>query len=111
MSRRFYTTEDSDLYLDFRCRGYPMGAQLSGVPSQFDIIACDGSGDTFQMVSLYRNGHLLQTQPVIGNCIQASFTDHSPTGADYYYVIVRQNDDNDNNGRNDEAISSPIWIE
>jgi hypothetical protein len=34
-----------------------------------------------------------------------------PFGKAYYYVIVTQGDDNDGNGRNDEAISSPIWIE
>jgi hypothetical protein len=110
-NRRFYATEDSDLSLDLRCQGYPMGSQLSGVPRQFDVSACDGSGDTFQEVRLYRNGDLLETQPVSGDCFQATFTDPAPTGSDYYYVIVRESDDNDGNGRNDEAISSPIWID
>jgi hypothetical protein len=110
LNRRFYATEDKDLYLDLRCQGYPMGALLSGVSRQFDVTACDGSGDTFQEVRLYRNGNLLQTKAVSENCIEVSFTDSSPTGSAYYYVIVRQHDDNDGNGRNDEAISSPIWI-
>lgn len=111
LNRRFYATEDKDLYLDLRCQGYPMGARLSGVERQFDVTAWDDSGDTFQEVRLYRNGTLLQTQPVEGNAIEVSFTDPSPTGSAYYYVIVRQEDDNDGNGRNDEAISSPIWID
>lgn len=111
LSRRFYATEDKDLYLDLRCQGYPMGARLSDVPREFDVTAWDGSGDAFQEVRLYRNGKLLQTQAVSGNSIQVSFNDPSPTGSAYYYVIVRQEDDNDGNGRNDEAISSPIWID
>jgi len=111
LSRRFYATEDKDLYLDLRCQGYPMGARLSGVPRDFEVEACDGSGDIFQEVRLYRNGDLFETQAVSGNCIQASFSDTSAWGAAYYYVIVQQDDDNDDNGRNDEAISSPIWID
>jgi hypothetical protein len=111
LNRRFYATEDRDLYLDLRCQGYPMGARVSSVEPEFTVTAWDESGDTFQEVRLYRNGTLLQTQAVSDNSIEVSFTDPSPTGADYYYAIVRQNDDNDGNGRNDEAISSPIWID
>jgi hypothetical protein len=110
LKRRFYATEDKDLYLDLRCQGYPMGARLSGVSRQFHVTAWDGSDDTFQEVRLYRNGSLLQTRAVSDNSIEVTFTDPSPTGPAYYYVIVRQADDNDGNGRNDEAISSPIWI-
>lgn len=112
LNRRFYVTEDKNLYLDLRCQGYPMGARLPGGLRQFDVTARDDDiDDTFQEVRLYRNGHLLQTQAVSGNSIEVSFTDPSPTGSAYYYVIVRQTDDNDGNGRNDEAISSPIWID
>ena len=111
MNRRFYATEDKDLHLDFRCQGYPMGAQLSGVRSIFEIRAWDGSGDTFREVRLYRNGELLKTKSVSGNDIKINFDDRSSKIASaYYYVILQQNDDNDGNGRNDEAISSPIWI-
>jgi hypothetical protein len=112
LNRRFYVTEDKNLYLDLRCQGFPMGARLTGGLRQFDVTARDNDiDDTFQEVRLYRNGTLLQTQAVSGNPIEVSFTDPSPTGSDYYYVIVRQADDNDDNGRNDEAISSPIWID
>jgi len=111
LNRRFYATEDKNLYLDLRCQGYPMGARLSGVSRQFHVTAWDGSDDTFREVRLYRNGSLLQTRAVSDNSIEVTFTDPSPTGPAYYYVIVRQNDDNDGNGRNDEAISSPIWID
>jgi hypothetical protein len=113
MSRRFYATEDKDLHLDFRCQGYPMGSRLSGVWRKFKVRAWDESGDTFREVRLYRNGKLIETKtvPEIENCIEVVFSDPSFSRAAYYYVIVRQNDDNDENGRNDEAISSPIWIE
>lgn len=110
LNRRFYATEDKDLSLDFRSQGYPMGSQLFDVPRHFEVSACDEGGDTFEEVRLYRNGALLQVQAVTGSCIQVFFADPTPTGSDYYYVIVKQNDDNDGNGRNDEAISSPIWI-
>jgi hypothetical protein len=112
MSRRFYSTEDKDLHLDFRCRGYPMGSRLSGVWRKFKVRAWDESGDTFREVRLYRNGKLIETKTVSGlkSYVKMSFLDGSFSRAAYYYVIVRQNDDNDDNGRNDEAISSPIWF-
>jgi hypothetical protein len=62
-------------------------------------------------VRLYRNGKILETKVVSGNDIEVWFEDPEATGPNFYYVIVGQNDDNDANGRNDEAISSPIWIE
>ena len=45
---RFYATEDKDLYLDFRCRGYPMGSRLSGIRRIFEISAWDGYGGVFR---------------------------------------------------------------
>ncbi len=110
--RRFYATEDKDLYLQFRCQGHPMGSRLDGGLRKFKVSAWDGGGDTFQEVRFYRNGKLLETKtlPALQNCIEVVFSDYSFSRAAYYYVIVRQNDDNDENGRNDEAISSPIWI-
>jgi len=108
--RRFYSTEDKDLYLDFRCAGYPMGSRLSDEARTFDVTATDGSGDVFEEARLYRNGVLIDTKTISGNAIQVSFTDTNGGDADYYYVIVKQTDDNDGDGRNDEAISSPIWF-
>jgi hypothetical protein len=54
---------------------------------------------------------LLEIQTVSDSNVQVWFKDQEAAGPHYYYVIVRQDDDNDDNGRNDEAISSPIWIE
>ncbi|UCH20012.1 MAG: CehA/McbA family metallohydrolase [Deltaproteobacteria bacterium] len=110
-NRRFYATEDKNLYLDLRCQGYPMGSRLSGVPRQFEVTASDGGGDTFSEIRLYRSGILWQSKVVSGSNFQETLTDPFPFGKAYYYVIVTQEDDNDGNGRNDEAISSPIWIE
>jgi hypothetical protein len=109
-NRRFYATEDKDLYLDIRCEGYPMGSRLSGVRRVFTVRALDKGGDIFEEVRLYRNGKLLRTRAVSGNFIKEQFGDVSHTRPAYYYAIVRQTDDNDYNGRNDEAITSPIWI-
>jgi hypothetical protein len=109
-NRRFYATEDRDLYLDFRCSGYPMGSQLNGVSRVFTVTATDRSHDTFSRIRFYRNGDLIATQSVAGSSVTATFTDDETTAAAYYYVIVTENDDNDGNGRNDEAISSAIWV-
>ena len=111
MNRRFYATEDQNLHLDFRCQGYPMGSRLIGVLPEFEVRAWDDIEDTFKEVRLYRDGKLLETKTVSGNDLRVYFEDTEATGQNYYYVIVGQNDDNDANGRNDEAISSPIWIE
>jgi hypothetical protein len=107
--RRFYTTEDKDLYLDFRCAGFPMGSRVQDAPRQFRVTASDGSGDAFEEVRLYKNGMLFETRPVQGIVVDETFEDASADSNDYYYVIIRQTDDNDHNGHNDEAISSPIW--
>jgi hypothetical protein len=109
-ARRFYATEDKDLHLDFRCSGYPMGSQLTAVPRIFTVTATDGSGDTLSEVRLYRNGTLIAVNPVSGNSINTAFTDNA-TGRAYYYVMVKENDDQDGNGRNDEALSSSIWVQ
>jgi len=110
-ARRFYATEDANLVLDLRCAGYPMGSRLTGASRQFTVSACDLSGDAVQQVRLYRDGDLLQTRTVSGTCIRARFSDLGTTDPAYYYVIVRLAVDHDGNGRNDEAISSPIWIQ
>jgi len=109
--RRFYATEDKDLELDVRVLGFPMGSRLSGVARAFDVSACDGSGDSFREIRLYRNGDLISSQSVSGTCFNVSMSDTDYTSPAYYYVIVQQNDDNDGNGRNDEAMSSSIWID
>lgn len=109
--RRFYATEDSNLYLDFRCSGYPMGSRLMGVTRYFTVTVRDGSNDSFKEARLYRDGELIATQPLSGSAGTAAFTDYATAVAAYYYVVVQQNDDNDGNGRADEAISSPIWIQ
>ncbi|NLV46597.1 MAG: CehA/McbA family metallohydrolase, partial [Candidatus Hydrogenedentes bacterium] len=107
-NRRFYSTENKDLYVDFRCSGYPMGSQLTGVPLQFTVSAWDGSGDLIQAVRLYRNGVLLDTRTVSDTSVNVTFSDPAPNAQDYYYVMVALNVGN-HGGYPDEAISSPIW--
>lgn len=110
-ARRFYATEDGDLVLDVRCQGYPMGSRIEGGPRTLVVTASDDGGDSFEEVRLYRNGELFETRAVSGLQVDETFEDSSSTGPDYYYVIVRQTDDADQDGRNDEALSSPIWID
>ncbi len=111
-ARRFYATEDSDLVLDFRCDGFPMGATVAGASRQFTVGAEDRGGDTFSQVRLYRNGVEVDSKIVSGSTFSVTLSEPDPnrSGDDYYYVIVTQTDDNDNNGRKDEALSSSIWV-
>ncbi|HUW60038.1 MAG TPA: CehA/McbA family metallohydrolase [Candidatus Bathyarchaeia archaeon] len=109
MSRRFYATEDDNLCLDFRCGGYPMGSMLDDEARVFEVRASDRDGEAFEEVRLYRNGQLVESRPVTGGDVVEVFEDGSTENA-YYYVILKQADDSDANGRNDEAISSPIWF-
>ena len=109
VSRRFYATEDDNLCLDFRCGGYPMGSMLDGQAREFEVLAHDRDGEGFEEVRLYRNGQLIESRSVTGGDVFEVFDDASAEVA-YYYVIVKQGDDSDANGRNDEAISSPIWF-
>ncbi|HPO15656.1 MAG TPA: CehA/McbA family metallohydrolase, partial [Candidatus Hydrogenedentes bacterium] len=107
-NRRFYSTENQDLYVDFRCSGYPMGSQLTGVPLRFTVSAWDGSGDLIQEVRLYRNGINLDTKLANSSEVMVSFEDPSPNPQNYYYVVVGLNV-GDHGGHPDEAITSPIW--
>ncbi len=111
LARRFYSTEDKNLLLDFRSSGHPMGSRLAGLPRVFTVSVGDRSGDRFERVRLFRNGELVQEAAVSGNAVEAVFEDPDGAGNDYYSVIVTQADDGDRNGRNDEAISAPIWFE
>ena len=110
-NRRFYMTENPDLRLDFRCCGYPMGAELKGMERRFSVNASSSGGDSLQQIRLFRDGVPLQTLAVLGNSVEAEFSDTSYDGDAYYYVIVTGTVDTDGNGRNDEAVSSPIWLE
>ena len=110
LARRFYSTEDKNLLLDFRSSGHPMGSQLAGLPRVFTVTAGDRGGDGFERVRLFRNGELVREAAVSGNAVEVVFEDPDGAGNDYYYVIVTQTDDGDRNGRNDEAISAPIWF-
>jgi hypothetical protein len=114
-ARRFYATEDKDLLLDFRCNGYPMGSVLTDAGDlEFSVTLGDRSGDDFQLVRLFRNGALIDSRAVSGNNLTIEFSDSREKGGfgrRYYYVIATQTDDNNNDERNDEAISSPIWID
>jgi hypothetical protein len=110
-ARRFYATEDKDLHLDFRCAGYPMGSRITGVTRQFEVTARDAGGDSFSELRIYRNGELIDVSAVTGSDVATTFTDTDTSPGAYYYVIAKQTDDNDGNGRTDEAITSPIWID
>ncbi|MCP3918457.1 MAG: CehA/McbA family metallohydrolase [bacterium] len=109
-ARRFYSTEDAGLFLDVRSFGRPMGSRLTGSSRRFDVRAFDAGGDAFEEVRLYRDGVVVETRAVAGPVVDVDFTEVHSRPA-YYYVAVRQTDDEDGDGRNDEALSSPIWFD
>ena len=121
--RRVYATEDSDLYLDLRANGFPMGSRIEASELDFEVLACDASLDGFSEIRLYRGGELLERAAKLQSatppsswkvpaqgCVRASFHEAVRSPSTYYYVIVTEKDDHDGNGRNDEAISAPIWV-
>jgi hypothetical protein len=107
-ARRFYATEDKNLRLDFRCQGYPMGTGLTGGERVFTVTASDDDGDRFERLRLVRNGRVIEDRPLGGVQVVAEAMTDTATGPAWYYVILTQTDDNDGDGRNDEAVSSPI---
>jgi hypothetical protein len=107
--RRFYVTEDSDLMLEFTADGFPVGSRVQEESGLFRVVACDGGGDQFEEVRFHRDGIVIESRAVSGNCIDTTFDDSATSGFHNYTVIVRQTDDENLDGRNDEAISSPIW--
>ena len=110
-NRRCYATENSNLHLDFRSSGYPMGSRLGAMPRAFTVKASTAAAEGFEQIRLFRDGLLLQTQTVSGNPVEVTFSDPAYSANAYYYVIVTETVDTDGNGRNDEAISAPIWFE
>jgi hypothetical protein len=107
-ARRFYATEDKNLRLDLRCQGYPMGTGLTGGERVFTVTASDDDGDRFEHLRLVRNGKVIEDRPLGGVQVVAETLADTATGPAWYYVILTQTDDNDGDGRNDEAVSSPI---
>jgi len=101
--RRFYATEDKNLLLDVRVQGHPMGSQLTNKVREFRVEATDSAADTFAEFRFYRDGYLIDSLNVSGNFAEATFNDPGSSGANHYYIVVRQND-------GDEAVSSPIYM-
>ncbi len=108
-ARRFYSTENMNLFLDFRCAGYPMGSHLDGIPRTFTVSAHDADGTPLKEVRLYRNGILRETKAANASAIEVTFSDLNALGKDYYYVIAVSTL-GVNGGRPCEAMSSPIWF-
>lgn len=106
--RRYYATEDKDLFVDFRCQGYPMGSRIYTDNRDFTVKVKDQSNDNVKEVVLLKNGKEIDKKQVSGPDIEVNFSDAVSTGKDYYYVIVRMQDDG--NDHNNEAITTPIWI-
>lgn len=101
-ARRFYSTADKNLELSFTINGEPMGSKIAAGPLDIAIEASDGDDETFENIRLLKNGERIKRWTPGAKDPSVSWTADANKG-DYFYVIVKQND-------NDEAISSPIYI-
>ena len=100
--RRFYSTLDHNLSLSFTINGHEMGSVLQPGVHNMLIRANNRNREYFTKVQLYKNGALENTWNIHTQNVE--ITDELATAdGDFYYVKVTQAD-------NDEAISSPIWI-
>jgi len=100
--RRFYSTLDMNLKIDFTLAGKPMGSTIEPGNAPLLISASDDDGEVFNRIELVRNGTIIQTWFPNSAKPEISFNLKTKKG-DYFYVITKQEDQ-------DAAISSPIWI-
>ncbi|MBN2443904.1 MAG: CehA/McbA family metallohydrolase, partial [Spirochaetales bacterium] len=105
-ARRFYSTEDLDLFLSFEISGYPMGSTITPGTRTITIKAFDNGGDHFDRYQIVKNGVIIKNQALspYQQILNESYTTSMARG-DYFYVIVNQY------YTGEEAISSPIRIE
>ncbi len=102
-ARNFFTTYDSNLALSFKIGGNEMGSTISATTTSFSIQASDVNSEVFTQVQLLKNGSVIQTWTPNVSTVDLS-GEMTFANGEYYYIRVKQTD-------NDEAISSPIWID
>ncbi|GEM_PF-1230183 len=103
-NKRFFTTLDKNIKMSFKINGSEMGSTLQGNSGQsLNILLSDDDGEIFTKVELIKNGIVYQTWTPNVSVVNISETLTTSDG-EYYYIKVTQTD-------NDEAISSPVFIE
>jgi len=102
-ARRFFSTEDKNISISFTLNESEMGSTIKAKETQLQLLANDGNGEIFTMVTLYKNGVQYKSWEVNSARIEIQDTLITKSGENYY-IRVTQND-------KDEAVTSPIWIQ
>ncbi len=102
-ARRFFSTLDKNIALNFTAGTHEMGSVLRGNDFRFIISALDGNGEQFTEVLLYDGNHdIVAAWHPNTSMVSITYGISVPSN-NYFYVKVTQSD-------GDEAISSPLWI-
>jgi hypothetical protein len=102
--RRVYATSGERIVLDFRCDGHAMGSEYrTDAPPTIEVEAVGTA--PIARLEIQRDGRTVhQIEPgSAGVSLRWRDADFRADGTHYYYVRVIQKD-------NEEAISSPIWL-
>ncbi|HUT92413.1 MAG TPA: DUF3604 domain-containing protein [Thermoguttaceae bacterium] len=102
--RRCYATSGDRIVLDFQGDGHPMGSEYrTATPPTLSVIAV-GTAPISQ-VEIKKNSRVIFSSGPNATNVSLKWRDDAfqPKGPCYYYVRVIQDDQ-------EEAISSPIWV-
>ena len=102
--RRVYATSGDRIILEVRADGHLMGSEYKTTTSPALTIHVVGTAP-IQLVEIKKNSEVVHTeQPArVSSAITWQDPDFTPDRECYYYVRIVQQD-------NEEAISSPIWV-
>lgn len=102
--RRVYATSGDRIILDFDVDGHPMGTEFRTSSAPLVHIEAHGTAP-IERVEIKKNGRIVHLLEPGEMSVRAMWRDpeFDPTTTSYYYVrIVQLN--------NEEAISSPVWV-
>jgi hypothetical protein len=102
--RRCYATSGDRIILEFTADGQPMGSDLKSARSPVFTVRAAGTADITR-VEVKKNGEIVFTAEPNRRLFELSWKDEEfdENQTSFYYVRIVQ-------ANNEEAISSPIWI-
>ena len=102
--RRCYATSGDRIVLDLQCDGHPMGSEYRTASAPTLSILAVGTAPISQVEITKNSRVIFSSRPNATNVsLKWRDDDFQPKGPCYYYVRVIQDDQ-------EEAISSPIWV-
>jgi hypothetical protein len=102
--RRCYATSGDRIILDFHCDGHPMGSEYRTASLPLLSILAVGTAPLAR-VEIKKNGQIVSSREPHATHVSFTWRDDAfeADGPCFYYVRVVQDN-------NEEAISSPIWV-